>query len=105
MARLLATDPIYIPYAVSVDGHIIKVYDDFNHQAVKTEASPRQAAESAGGTDEGHDARWVLDIERPTVMVGGELTLESLNLIWDRGGQVLRGTVPNEGQRRYVLDR
>jgi MoxR-like ATPase len=31
MARLLGRDPIYIPYAVSVDSHIIKVYDDFNH--------------------------------------------------------------------------
>lgn len=77
MARLLARDPIYIPYAVSVDGHIIKVYDDFNHQRVDGE---KGEASSLG--ESAMDERWVL-IERPTVMVGGELTLESLDLIWD----------------------
>ena len=82
MARLIATDPIYIPYAVSVDGHIIKVYDDFNHRAIKTEPAAHHPTNAAGSTDEGHDERWLL-VERPTVMVGGELTLESLNLIWD----------------------
>ncbi len=70
MARLLATSPIYIPYAAEIDGNIIKVYDDFNHQRRPGEQSPDI------------DARWVL-IERPTVMVGGELTLESLDLIYD----------------------
>jgi predicted ATPase with chaperone activity len=80
MARLLSREPIYIPYAVSVENHIIKVYDDFNHVAV----SPVQQ-ENAAELDLGQntfDERWVL-IERPSVMVGGELTLESLNLIWD----------------------
>lgn len=70
MARLLATSPIYIPYAAEIDGNIIKVFDDFNHQRRPGEVSPDI------------DARWVL-IERPTVMVGGELTLESLDLIYD----------------------
>jgi len=70
MARLLAKDPIYIPYAAEIDGNVIKVYDDFNHQRREIEGAPDI------------DDRWVL-IERPTVMVGGELTLESLDLIYD----------------------
>jgi len=82
MARLLARAPIYIPYAVSVDSYIIKVYDDFNHKRVgEGFLSPSGEA----GFDPGENAlddRWVL-IERPTVMVGGELTLASLDLIWD----------------------
>jgi energy-coupling factor transporter ATP-binding protein EcfA2 len=82
MARLLARDPIYIPYAVSVDGHIIKVYDDFNHQRVDGEPTTRQKGEASSLGESAMDERWVL-IERPTVMVGGELTLESLDLIWD----------------------
>ncbi len=82
MARLLARDPIYIPYAASVDGHIIKVYDDFNHQRVNGELATRQKDEGSTLGESAMDERWVL-IERPMVMVGGELTLESLDLIWD----------------------
>ena len=83
MARLLARDPVYIPYAVSVDGHIIKVYDDFNHRRVDAgESSSGPGAGELPSGEDGHDHRWVM-IERPNVMVGGELTLESLNLIWD----------------------
>ena len=83
MARLLATDPIYIPYAVSVDSHVIKVFDDFNHTRVVDE-SGAEGIESAYSLNPigFMDERWVL-VERPNVMVGGELTLESLNLIWD----------------------
>jgi predicted ATPase with chaperone activity len=82
MARLLARDPIHIPYAVSVDGHIIKVYDDFNHQRVDREPTGGQEDVGSSLSESTMDERWVL-IERPNVMVGGELTLESLDLIWD----------------------
>lgn len=82
MARLLAREPIYIPYAVSVDGHIVKVYDELNHSPVDPEPCPGDGREEFGLGETALDQRWVL-IERPTVMVGGELTLESLNLIWD----------------------
>jgi len=79
MARLLGRDPITIPYAVSVDSHIIKVYDDFNH----TRVDPAREQDEAPSLDApAMDKRWLL-IERPTVVVGGELTLESLDLIWD----------------------
>ena len=82
MARLLARDPIYIPYAVSVDNHIIKVFDDFNHVRVADAICAASRTEARLDTPSTQDERWVL-IERPNVMVGGELTLESLNLIWD----------------------
>ncbi len=103
MAQLLGRDPIYIPYATSVDSHIIKVYDDFNHTRVaappraergstrssrSTQSPGRQRSPNHGmrdvdaGDDALLDSRWVL-IERPTVVVGGELTLGSLDLIWD----------------------
>ncbi|MFN2133651.1 MAG: ATP-binding protein [Anaerolineae bacterium] len=90
MARLLARDPIYIPYAVSVDRHTIKVYDDFNHERVEKGGESGQGASAAEGrTDQvpassaiAIDERWV-QIKRPIVVVGGELSLESLDLIWD----------------------
>src|SRR5918912_4192564 len=55
---------IWIPYAIEVDGQIIRVFDNHNHRA---------APESETPTD--YDRRWVL-IERPLVIVGGELTLD-----------------------------
>jgi predicted ATPase with chaperone activity len=82
MARLLAQDPIYIPYAVSVENHIIKVYDGFNHVAVSDGSGEEEERGPDFNTSVLDDERWVL-IRRPTVMVGGELTLRNLNLIWD----------------------
>jgi len=73
MASMLGGE-IYIPYAVEVDGHIIKVFDDLSH---KPEEGPSTLPE--GGR---LDGRWVL-IKRPVVAVGGELTLESLDLVYD----------------------
>jgi hypothetical protein len=86
MARLLGRDPIYIPYAVEVDGQIIKVFDDFNHKRIEEPASKAQLPEWMESSDttesQGADERWV-KIERPIVMVGGELNLESLDLIFN----------------------
>jgi predicted ATPase with chaperone activity len=61
---------VYIPHAVMVDGQIIKVLDLQNHQPV-TVNGPRDA-----------DRRWVA-CRRPVVMVGGELTLVNLDLVYD----------------------
>lgn len=61
---------VLIPHAVLVDGQIIKVLDLQNHEPIPT----------AGRTD--FDRRWVL-CKRPAVMVGGELTLSSLDLVYD----------------------
>jgi len=82
MAQLLGRDPLYIPYAASVDSHIIKIYDDFNHTRANTSSSPARRDQSSSRDAALLDSRWVL-IERPTVVVGGELTLGSLDLIWD----------------------
>jgi predicted ATPase with chaperone activity len=75
MASMLGGE-IVVPYAVEVDGHIIKVFDELNHQAVEdVEVSGR----SEGGR---RDRRWI-PIQRPIVVTGGELTLESLDLVYD----------------------
>jgi predicted ATPase with chaperone activity len=80
---LLARDPIYIPYAVAIDSYVIKVYDSFNHRLAQARST--LAMTEPGWADPGApsvDERWV-QIERPAVIVGGELTLASLDLIWD----------------------
>lgn len=80
MLRLLQGH-IVIPYAVEVEGQIIRVYDPVNHDAVHE----TQQAEEPSSTDlrkpdeETMDARWVL-CERPVIVAGSELTLEMVDL-------------------------
>jgi predicted ATPase with chaperone activity len=67
LTRLFDNDDIWLPYAVEVDGQIITVYDSVLHQKVGQPRAPN------------HDSRWVL-CRRPHVVVGGELTIEMLDL-------------------------
>src|SRR6185437_2181567 len=67
LSNVVSLDRIWVPYAVDVDGQIITVYDPHVH--VSTDQPDSQS----------HDARWVL-CNRPTVLVGGELTIEMLEL-------------------------
>jgi predicted ATPase with chaperone activity len=68
LSRVLAEDPIWIPFAVEIDGQIITVYDRAIHKQMPPDDTPAD-----------YDARWVR-CERPAVMVGGELTGEMLDL-------------------------
>jgi predicted ATPase with chaperone activity len=67
LSRVLAKDEVWIPLAVEVDGQIISVFDPVIHVRVP-ELEPGK-----------RDERWVL-CHRPTVLVGGELTVEMLDL-------------------------
>ncbi len=62
---------IWIPRAISIDGEIMRVYDPLVHEAVEVESRNGLLDESH------HDRRWVR-IKRPTVVAGGELTMEML---------------------------
>ena len=68
---------MYMPYAIEVEGHIITMYDPINH--VSLEEEPASSALLAVAT---HDRRWVR-IRRPVVIVGGELTLDMLDLTYN----------------------
>jgi hypothetical protein len=71
---------IWVPHTLVEDGQLIKLYDAAYHQAVDTE--------DAGNLCSGnYDARWVR-IRRPTVMVGGELTLDNLEIRHDPASNV-----------------
>ena len=63
-----------IPHALSVEGHIVRLFDPVNHERVHDDATEP-------GLEEHHpfDHRWVR-CRRPLVTVGGELTLDSLEL-------------------------
>jgi predicted ATPase with chaperone activity len=73
IAKLLAGE-IAIPHALEVEGHIIRFFDPVNHEPM-----PRVHAPGALDTGSPCDSRWVR-CRRPTVVVGGELTLEALDL-------------------------
>jgi predicted ATPase with chaperone activity len=77
LARTLGGE-IYVPHCLQVDGHIIKIFDPLIHTKVEVEAPADAAAAVRIAT---HDERWV-KVERPFVMVGGELTLDDLDLIY-----------------------
>ena len=72
-------DAVWIPYAVEVDGNIITVYDSGVHHP----ADDAAAADETGDPDSTVDRRWVC-CKRPSVVVGGELTIEMLELQVDR---------------------
>ena len=61
---------IWIPHAVEIDGQIIRVFDSHSHRRAPEDVTPAE-----------YDRRWVL-IERPLIVVGGELTLENTDLVW-----------------------
>lgn len=78
---------VLIPYAFEVDGQVVKVFDPLNHKPVPMPAAPEpEPANPFGGTNGSApilpDMRWVI-CKRPQVVVGGELILEQLELIFD----------------------
>ena len=66
-------DAIWIPRAIGVDGEIIRLFDPSNHEEVPTE-------QKTGLIDPlKTDKRWIR-IRRPTIVVGGELTMNNLEV-------------------------
>jgi predicted ATPase with chaperone activity len=65
---------IAIPFAIEVEGSIVRIFDPVVHEPI---ALPNHGHQLDGGPR--RDARWIT-CRRPMVMVGGELRLESLDL-------------------------
>jgi predicted ATPase with chaperone activity len=74
--KLLDGD-IHIPYALEVEGSIIRLFDPVTHEVLPAENTGDSIDRKADV-----DARWVR-CRRPLVMVGGELTLEQLELSYN----------------------
>ncbi len=68
---------MYMPYAIEIDGHVITMYDPVNHVSLEEETGPSLLISGPS-----HDKRWV-KIKRPVVTVGGELTLDMLDLTFN----------------------
>jgi hypothetical protein len=72
---------IWIPRALSVDGEILRLYDPLTHELAEAEKSDSLL------DNRGFDARWVR-IKRPTIIAGGELTMEMLEVQKDHATNI-----------------
>ena len=80
--NLVLSQNMYIPYALYLDGQVIKVYDAVSHSLAPETESGNGNATGGLRTNTRRDPRWV-KIRRPFIVVGGELTLEGLDLVFD----------------------
>lgn len=70
IAESFNTD-VWVPRAIFVEGEIIKFYDPQSHARAGVNENPLKGDRT--------DPRWV-KIKRPTIVVGGELTMQALEL-------------------------
>jgi len=86
LGRLLSGE-VAIPHAIDFDGHLVQVFDPAVHEPLPTPDSD--------GIDRGtsvSDARW-LRCRRPLVTVGGELTLQSLELTFNAASRLYQAPI------------
>ncbi|GIV95628.1 MAG: ATPase AAA [Herpetosiphonaceae bacterium] len=84
IARILGGS-VLVPYAVEIDGQVIKVFDPLNHAPIPEPEQPEEIIPFGGVIKPAAprpDRRWA-HCKRPRVMVGGELIMEQLELIFD----------------------
>ena len=79
MGRALGGD-MYVPHAIDVDGQTITVYDPVVHESLEMPDSVEEATSVVKLAP--RDRRWVRT-RRPVVMVGGELTLDMLDMTFN----------------------
>jgi predicted ATPase with chaperone activity len=76
---------LWLPYVVSVDDQIIRLFDVRHHRPVEAKKESERhsgALRYLTSQSDRFDERWIL-IRRPLIIVGGELILKNLNLIYD----------------------
>lgn len=72
---------MFVPYAVDVDGQVVTLFDPVTHQPLAVDHGTPSVIATAT-----HDRRWE-HVTRPVVVVGGELTLEMLDLTFNPIGK------------------
>ena len=89
---------IWIPRAIGVDGEIMRLFDPGMHEEMPLPANE-------GLLDNRKiDHRWVR-IRRPTIVVGGELTMDHLEVTLNTVDQRQRSPAAAEEQLRHAGDR
>jgi predicted ATPase with chaperone activity len=78
-----STSPIWLPYTLAVGSQLVGIFDPLIHKPI-----PRKKGVTAELSE--YDRRWEL-FQRPTVMVGGELTMAALDLRYDDTSKFYEG--------------
>jgi predicted ATPase with chaperone activity len=81
IGSMILRESIYIPYSIFIEGQVVKLYDSVNHEIIPE----RDVTETGTGqlkTGLRRDPRWIR-IKRPFIVVGGELTLTDLDLVFN----------------------
>lgn len=86
ITRLMG-DAIYVPHAIEANGQIIKLFDPIQHTQVEDAGGPAEVSDTQLlRRASAHDPRFVR-VKRPTIVVGGELTLPMLDLKYNPAGK------------------
>ncbi len=72
-------DKVYVPRAIEFAGQVITVYDPIVHSAAEEQVDDPNSLRRTGNR---FDTRYVR-CDRPTVITGGELSLEMLDLVYN----------------------
>mgnify|MGYP006286700387 FL=1 len=81
IGSMILKETIYIPYALYIEGQVVKLYDSVNHEIIP-EKDVNETGTGSLKTGMRRDPRWVR-IKRPFIVVGGELTLTDLDLVFN----------------------
>ncbi|MDY3555996.1 ATP-binding protein [Gemmata sp. JC717] len=84
ITRLMG-DAIYIPHAVEANGQVIKLFDPIQHTPVQ-DAEQQDMTETILKRGTMFDQRFIR-VKRPTIVVGGELTMPMLDLKYNEVGK------------------
>lgn len=77
------TEPIFMPYAIECQGNILQVYDPIYHNKIEDTSGALLALSKATEFDQ----RW-FRCKRPFIVTGGELTLDMLDLTYNKVSKV-----------------
>ncbi len=78
-------DAIFVPHAIEASGQIVKVYDPIQHTTIRDEDT-QPVTDTVLKRGQQHDQRFV-KVKRPTIVVGGELTMPMLDLRYNAVGK------------------
>ncbi len=80
----LETAPVFVPYALECQGNIVQVFDPIYHAPIEEE---RSTSISVAVERSGFDGRWI-KCRRPFIVTGGELSLDMLDMRYNRTSKV-----------------
>lgn len=94
----VASDSIYVPYALECGGRIIQMYDPIYHKRIEDEVDSSLVFEHT------YDARW-FRCQRPFVVTGGELSLDMLDLAYNTNSKIYDAPLHLKANNGiYVID-